>query len=152
MLRRTSLTITVLAFLSVLLAHPAVAAEPSALGGGMTASTARSGEQVVADDRPSCRAITYTGPDGRIDVQTTNGIVAWGITMTPSAKSIGRWDVFTYLNGSRTTSAFNRTTTGPYIPHGSVAARSGQSFKVQATVASADGKIYTSVTNICRVP
>lgn len=72
--------------------------------------------------------------------------------MNPSTKSIGRWDVFTYLNGRRTNSAFNRTTTDLYVPHGSVTARSGQSFKVEATVVSTDGRICKSVTNICRVP
>jgi hypothetical protein len=72
--------------------------------------------------------------------------------MTPSYKAIGRWDVYTYLNGKRTTSAFNRTITGPYRPHGSIAARSGQVFRVEATLVSTDGRTYLSVPNNCRVP
>lgn len=102
---------------------------------------------------PSCRAITYSGSSGYISVQTNSSSkVAWGITMTPLSLSVGRWDIDTWLNGKKTTSGFHRTTTGPYIPHGSIQARKGQTFVVTATLVSANGRTYRNVPNACTVP
>ena len=119
--------------------------------GGMTEAGTTS--QLEPYALPSCASVTYTGPDGYISVQTSpSKVVAWGITMTPPSKSIGAWNVSTYLNDRKTSSGFNRTTTGPYIPHGSIQARSGEVFRVEATVAATDGRTYHNVPNACQVP
>jgi hypothetical protein len=102
---------------------------------------------------PSCRSITYRGSSGYISVQTnSSSLVAWGITMTPPSLAVGRWDVDTWLNGRKTSSGFHRTLTGPYIPHGSIQARRGQTFVVTATLVSANGRTYVNVPNACTVP
>lgn len=106
--------------------------------------------------RPSCHAIEYPGNAGVISVQTTatsrGPRLAWGIKMYDPKESTGRWDVDTYLNGEKTTSGFHRTTTGPYLPHGSLQARSGQRFEVRGTLVSASGNEYHTVPNECFVP
>lgn len=79
-------------------------------------------------------------------------VVSWAITMYDQGESVGRWDVDTYRNGKKTSSGFHRNTTTPYVPHGSILARSGQRFNVEATLLSASGTSYHNVTNECFVP
>lgn len=126
------------------------------IGASSASPAAKVDPQNVVRTAASCRSITHPGSAGKIDVQTTDTsdgpVVAWGITMYDMKESIGQWDVDTYLNGKKTTSGFHRTTTTPYIPHGSVLARSGQRFNVRATLLSASGHFYTDVPNECSVP
>ena len=116
----------------------------------------RSSTITAQADRPSCRSISYPGTSGRIDVQTSDTdqgpVVSWAITMYDEGESVGRWDVDTYLNGKKTSSGFHRNTSTPYVPHGSILARAGQRFNVEATLLSASGRSYHNVTNECFVP
>lgn len=145
----TLLAAVVLVLLTVPAAASAQAEAFLSIGGSPAGRSAQTGG-------PSCRSITYRGTAGQIDIQTTDTsegpVVAWGITMYDRNESRGRWDVDTYLNGRRTTSGFHRTTTTPYVPHGSVRARSGQRFNIVASLVSASGRSYRSVPNQCFVP
>lgn len=133
-----------------------VAAVTASSGGMQTAPSQSNLEAPSVQEQaapPSCRSIEYRGNSGKISVQTNNAHrIQWGITMYDSQDSVGRWDVDTYLNGRKTTSGFHRTTTGPYIPHGSLDARQGQRFHVEAHLQSANGETHHSVTNECIVP
>ncbi len=146
-LRPHRLAVALPALLSVL-----VHAGPVGAGGVVEQSST----MVAQTDRPSCRSISYPGSSGRIDVQTSDTergpVVSWAITMYDEGESVGRWDVDTYLNGRKTTSGFHRNTSTPYVPHGSILARSGQRFNVEATLLSASGRSYHNVTNECFVP
>ncbi|KAA2261989.1 hypothetical protein F0L68_14945 [Solihabitans fulvus] len=149
--------LSVLAALAVLvgMSAPALAAnaeETTVVQGGMTDAPVAAQAEVAPEALPSCAHITYPGNAGYIAVQTSpNKVVAWGIQMQPPSRSAGRWDVDTYLNNHKTTSGFHRTV-GVYVPHGSIQARSGQVFRVDATLVSVDGNTYHSVPNNCRVP
>lgn len=141
--------VTGLVLVSTATAAPAAAADGVLVGRSVGRSTAQ-------DERPSCRAISYPGVSGRVDVQTFDSeegpVVSWGVTMYDRRESIGRWDVDTFLNGKKTSSGFHRTTVVEYIPHGAVLARSGRRFTLEATLLSAEGNPHHSVTNECFVP
>lgn len=112
------------------------------------------GGSAYADDFPSCQNFQSRGPDGVVHVQVNPaGRVVWGVTMTPSSKSIGTWELFTLMGGKKTSSGFYRTVSLPYVPHGEVAeTRPGLVFAVRGWVHAADGNQYWVVGAPCRVP
>lgn len=63
--------------------------------------------------------------------------------------AVGKWSVSTYLSGKKTTSAFNRTVTTGYIPHGSLSVPANKVFHVQAEVVGPD-ETFVGVPNACR--
>jgi hypothetical protein len=147
---------------SLVLVTP-LAASASTAGGSPAVTTLRGGmvrvDNLGAASRaasatapkalPSCSRIEYVGNAGFIAVQERNHRLQWGIVMTPPAFSVGRWDVNTYLSGRKTSSGFHRTTTGPYIPHSSLAVPANKVFHVQATVVTRFGT-FVNVPNACR--
>jgi len=116
-----------------------------------------SSSTAYADDPPvfpSCAGHDSPGPDGIVTVRMNpSGLVQWGVKMIPPEKSVGQWALITIMGGKKTTSGFNRFTTGPYIPHGVVSeTKPGLVFAVRGVVYSTDGHEYFVYGTPCRVP
>ena len=55
-----------------------------------------------AASRPSCRSMTYTGPDGFLAVQTSpSGSVAWGGELNNKVDEAGHYVINVLVNGKR---------------------------------------------------
>jgi hypothetical protein len=102
---------------------------------------------------PSCRSITYTGPDGFLAVQTSpSGSVAWGGELNNKMDEAGFYVINVLINGKRKDGTNNHYL---YFPHGSLppsVARSGATFVLQVDLQSDSGQHYVNVTNGCRIP
>jgi hypothetical protein len=118
-----------------------------------------------AEAAPSCGFAVFRGNAGDIYVKVDLGVASWGITMHQMSESIGRWDVDTFGDSRKLTSGFHRTTTTPYVPHGSIQLgldgakiktggmiRPGATFQVKAKLVSATGRTYISISNACTMP
>ena len=102
---------------------------------------------------PSCRSITYTGPDGFLAVQTSpSGSVAWGGGLNNKADEAGLYVIDVLVNGKR---ADRKNKPYLYFPHGYIPrslAPSGATFVLQVDLQSDSGQHYVNVTNGCRIP
>src|SRR5438067_10235533 len=67
---------------------------------------------------PSCRSVTYRGPDGFLAVQTSpSGSVAWGGGLNNKADEAGLYVIDVLVNGKR---ADRKNKPYLYFPHGSI--------------------------------
>ena len=102
---------------------------------------------------PSCRSITYTGPDGFLAVQTSPaGTVAWGGGLNNKMDEAGLYVINVLVNGHRED---GKNAHYLYFPHGSLPpskAPSGAIFVLQVDLQSDSGQHYVNVTNGCRIP
>jgi hypothetical protein len=130
---------------SVASGSPGVTVLPGGMARAAAAATVR---DAAAKARPRCARVEYKGNAGYIAVQERNHRLQWGIVMTPRKYSVGKWNVSTYLNGKKTSSGFNRTTTSTYIPHGSLSVPANRVFHVQAKVVTRYGT-FVNVPNAC---
>jgi len=106
-----------------------------------------------AASRPSCRSMTYTGPDGFLAVQTSpSGSVAWGGELNNKVDEAGHYVINVLVNGKR---ADRKNKHYLYFPHGYIPrslAPSGATFVLQVDLQSDSGQHYVNVTNGCRIP
>jgi hypothetical protein len=124
------------------------------VSGGMAAQGTASAA-VPATDLPSCRAITYRGPDGAIYVQTSpDGYVAWGIYMYNGALDSGPWWVDVYVGNKRVD--HKQPPRQVYAPHASLPpklAKKGSVFRISALhYANANRTWYGNIPNGCIIP
>ena len=124
------------------------------VSGGMAARGAAS-TAVPATDLPSCRAITYRGPDGAIYVQTSpGGHVVWGIYMYNRALDSGPWWVDVYVGNRRVD--HKQPPRQVYAPHASYppeVAKKGRVFRISALhYATANRTWYGNIPNGCIIP
>jgi hypothetical protein len=85
---------------------------------------------------PSCRSVTFYGNSGHISVQENNNhALQWGITMTPSFLSVGKWNVDVYLSGKKINNVQKNVLALGYVVHASqLNVPSGKVFSISATV------------------
>jgi hypothetical protein len=106
-----------------------------------------------ASSLPSCRSVTYTGPDGFLAVQTSpSGTVAWGGGLNNKVDEVGFYVIDVLVDGHRED---RKNAHYPYFPHGSLPpskAHSGATFVLQVDLQSDSGHHYVNVTNGCRIP
>lgn len=106
-----------------------------------------------AAEMPSCRSVTYPGPDGFLAVRTSPaGYVQWGGGLNIKPDEAGYYVIDVLVNGKR---ADRKNKHYLYFPHGSLPpskARSGAIFVLQVDLQSDSGNHYVSVTNGCRIP
>jgi len=119
-------------------------------GGGM--SPVVSGlQESTAQRLSSCRSAEFRGASGAISVQTSsNGTVAWGISMYDPALNPGPWVVDAFINNRRVDHKEQNCQ-----PHGSVSPRDAKptsTFSITATHTDLQGTTHHSVSNSCIVP
>ncbi|MBT2212578.1 hypothetical protein [Actinomadura sp. NEAU-AAG7] len=99
---------------------------------------------------PSCRDVTFRGPDGRIHVRTSpSHTIAWGIYMNDPGADAGSWEVDVLIDGNRVDHK-----TQAYPPHASLPASRyrGRTFSLKAVHTDLKGRLYHQVPNGCIIP
>ena len=106
-----------------------------------------------AAELPSCRSITYQGPDGFLAVQTSaDGFIHWGGGLNIKVDEAGYYVIDVLVNGHRED---RKNKPYLYFPHGSLPpskAPSGATFVLKVDLQSDTHKHYVNISNGCRIP